>query len=137
MRPEDILQEKLCQVLDLLHLLYFSIPNGADKTPAAAEVFRRTGLKPGVPDLCVPVPVYINDQLLYHGTYIEVKRPGKYPPPEQREWHRVLRENGYRVEIIRSAQELIELLCILYPKWAARITYFTQYAQTSRFKLIA
>jgi len=141
MRPEDILQEKYCKILDLIGLPYYAIPNGANQTKAAAIVLKRTGLKRGVPDLHIPVPVYaplgLNQapQIKYLTTYIETKTRGKYPPPEQRSWHKRLREEGHRVEVVKSPEQFIELLCILYPTYISKIPYFASFSDKSRYAI--
>ncbi len=58
---------------------------------------KRTGRRPGVPDICVPVP-----RPGCPGLYIELKRPGGKPSDvsaAQREWHRKLRRQGYQVNV--------------------------------------
>lgn len=50
----------------------------------------RQGMKPGVPDICLPVA-----RGKYHGLYIELKAKGGRLSPEQREWQRALLEEGY------------------------------------------
>jgi hypothetical protein len=50
--------------LKLLH----AIPNGGWRHKATAARLKREGLKPGIPDLCLPVP-----RGQWHGCYIEMK----------------------------------------------------------------
>lgn len=66
--------------LDLL----FAIPNGGERNRVVASKLKAEGVKPGVPDLCLPVaaPKYernttITDQIRhwYCGLFIEMKKP--------------------------------------------------------------
>jgi len=74
----------------------FAIPNGGSRHSAEALKLKATGVKSGVPDLCLPVP-----RIPYHGLYIELKRPaslGKLvgrASEDQLEWITFLREQGY------------------------------------------
>lgn len=56
--------------LDLMH----AIPNGGDRTPDVGARMRAEGVKPGIPDTFLPVPKGI-----WHGLYIEFKRPALKP----------------------------------------------------------
>lgn len=70
--------------------LMFAIPNGTRTTPGVAKRMKAEGVKKGIPDICLPVA-----RGDYHGMFIEMKMPGKYPRPEQREWINNLMEQGY------------------------------------------
>lgn len=50
--------------------LLFCIPNGGARHKATAGRLKREGVRPGVPDVCLPVP-----SGPYHALYIELKRP--------------------------------------------------------------
>lgn len=71
------------------------IPNGGSRHPLEAKRFKDMGVKPGVPDLCLPVP-----RGPYHGLYIELKRlHGGRVSEEQRWWQNHLSHQGYRAAI--------------------------------------
>lgn len=76
----------------------FAIPNGGYRDKREAAKLKAMGVKAGVPDLCLPVPMYY-----WHGLYIELKRPdskGKkagQTSDEQDEWIAFLTKQGYRV----------------------------------------
>lgn len=87
-----------------LRLLY-AVPNGAAlagrslRSPSGKAVrisaeamrLRAEGLKPGVPDTCLPVA-----RGAFHGLYIEMKRrKGGVLSAEQKEWLSALAEQGY------------------------------------------
>lgn len=93
------LQEKNINELSLL----YAVPNGGDRHPAVAAKLRAEGVKPGVPDLHLPVP-----RGAYHSLYIEMKRvKGGTVTAEQRAWHKNLRLQGHLVEVCRGADEAI------------------------------
>lgn len=77
--------------------LAFHIPNGSYKSVAARMIFKAIGLKPGVPDVFLPVP---NDQ--YHGLWIEFKTKKGRVSDYQLEWIEKLTGQGFAVLICRS-----------------------------------
>ena len=71
----------------------YHIPNGGKRRKTEAARFKAMGVKPGVPDLCLPVP-----RGGYHGLYIEMKRrEGGKLSGDQKEWLDGLHTNGYCV----------------------------------------
>ena len=87
--------------------LLYSIPNGGYRPPRTAALLKRTGVKPGIPDMCLPVP-----RSPYHGLYIELKRAkGGQVSVFQKVWINALRAQGYRVDVCHGwteAKESIE-----------------------------
>ncbi len=85
----------------------YAIPNGGLRNAIVAKKLKAEGVKPGVPDIFLPIP-----RRGYNGLYIEMKRQtGSVTSPHQKEWHIALRKYGYRVEICKgfeSAKEAIE-----------------------------
>lgn len=80
-------QEGLWPELRLLH----AIPNGGKRDIRTAAMLKAEGVKPGVPDICLPVP-----RGGKHGLYIELKRrKGGTVSKEQEAWIRALMEQGY------------------------------------------
>lgn len=65
---------------------------------------KRNGMMPGFPDLVV-LP-FANVGALF----FEVKAEGNYPTPTQKEVHRMLRDLGYRVAVVRSTEDVRECL---------------------------
>lgn len=80
--------------LDLL----FAVPNGGDRQISVAASLKAEGVKSGVPDLCLPVPLHG-----YAGLWIELKVPERVGvkdggrSPKQVEWHERLVDQGYAV----------------------------------------
>lgn len=105
-QPEWRLQIQLCDYLKLCHpeLLWWSTPNGGyimDRRVVAK--LKATGLRPGVSDL-----ILIGPQGRAIG--IEVKVPGAYPSPEQRAFRDALFAAGGRYFIVRSIDDLRQVL---------------------------
>lgn len=81
--------------------LMFHVPNGGSRDPREAHNLRIQGVKPGVPDICLPVP---------HGQwaalYIELKRAkGGRISEEQRGWINALNMAGNRAEVCKGWEE--------------------------------
>lgn len=77
------MHEHMYPDLKLLH----HIPNEGRRKPWVAK---RSGIKSGVPDLCLPVSRHG-----YHGFYLEIKAPNKKPTDSQKKWLMDLELNGY------------------------------------------
>lgn len=97
----------------MLELLY-AIPNGGvrpareriDKRgkkvrySVEAQKLRTEGVKPGVPDICLPVA-----SGTFHGLYIELKTLTGSPSEAQRCWVAALVRQGYRAEVCRGWEQ--------------------------------
>lgn len=95
-------QQAAAQELKLLH----AIPNGGYRSKATAARMKAQGVKPGVPDMCLPVP-----RGTYHGLYIELKRQkGGTVSPDQREWLADLRAQGYAAYVCHGWQEAADTI---------------------------
>ena len=87
-------------------VLMFAIPNGGHRHKAVAVRMKAEGVKPGVPDICLPVP-----RGPWHGLYIELKTEAGSVSREQRHWLALLSRQGYLAEVCRGwkqAQAVIE-----------------------------
>lgn len=80
--------------------LLFHIPNGGKRDAREAARFKAMGVKAGVPDLCLPVPM--NG---FAGLYIEMKYGKNTPTDKQKEWIKALKEQGYKVTVCYSGVE--------------------------------
>lgn len=74
-------------------------------------VIRNRGAYTGMPDLIVIQPTGVKIKatgglidLLAKVTFVEVKQPGKKPTEQQEYTHEVLRQKGYKVLVLCSAQ---------------------------------
>ena len=88
----------------LLSLLY-SVPNGAPMGKRAAVRFVGTGMRKGVPDLCLPVP-----SRKTHGLYIEMKSAKGRIRPEQADYIEALNGLGYLAVVCRDPWEAVRLI---------------------------
>ena len=101
MRWAEYSSGKYPQLKLLLH-----IPNGGKRSKAEAGRFKAMGVKPGVPDLFLPVPLYG-----FHGVFIEMKRSkGGTVSEAQQEWMDALRKQGYAVEVCHGWEPAKEIL---------------------------
>lgn len=92
-----------------LDLLY-AVPNGGDRSPSVASAMKAEGVKAGVPDLVLPIPVVACAELegfagasWYAGLYLEMKRKGYEGRAlgarsvDQEKWHKRLIAQRYAV----------------------------------------
>lgn len=87
--------------------LLFAVPNGGFRHKKTAVLMLEEGVKPGVPDLILPVA-----RGGFHGLYIEMKRiKGSKVEATQKWWHEQLAAQGYLVVVCKgwiAAKETIE-----------------------------
>lgn len=98
----------------------YHIPNEGKRTQLQGARLKATGLRPGIPDLCLPV-----SRGGYHGLYIELKRArGSYPTPEQISWLETLDGEGYAACWCQGWEEaasvLLDYCAGLKTKYTAR-----------------
>lgn len=85
--------------LAMLH----ATPNGGHRHPATAARLKAEGVKPGVPDLHLPV-----GKGNYHGLWIELKRrKGGRLSPDQKWWVEQLERYDNRVVVCRGYDEAV------------------------------
>jgi len=83
--------------------LAFAIPNGGDRNVLVGKKMKAEGVRRGVPDIFIAVP--IGD---YHGLFIEMKRrKGGWLSEDQKGWIDRLRTQGYCVEACRGFDESV------------------------------
>ena len=83
--------------LELLH----HIPNGGQRNARTAARLKAEGVKPGIPDIFLPVA-----RGMWHGLYIELKRQrGGKLSDAQFEWLERLRVEGYYAVRCNGAEE--------------------------------
>ena len=87
--------------LELAH----HIPNGGKRNVREAVRLKKEGVKPGVPDICIPVA-----RNGYHGLYIELKADKGKPSTIQLEWMDRLRKQGYCVALCYGWQEAVRYI---------------------------
>lgn len=86
--------------------LMFHIANEGRRSVQHTQALLRQGMKPGVPDIMLPVA-----RGRYHGLFIEMKRRiGGRSTPEQKEWQRALLEEGYAACVCKGFDEARETI---------------------------
>ena len=86
--------------------MLYAVPNGGNRNVITAKKLKAEGVKPGVPDMCLPVP-----RGGHHGLYVEMKRQkGGQVSAEQKAWIAALRGQGYRAEVCKGATEAWEVI---------------------------
>lgn len=129
-RAEQSLQKTLIQLAALysprlpeLNRL-FHIPNGGGRAPTEAKILVGQGVRPGVPDLELPLIRPDSMNLVrpsrgYHRLYLEMKRPSEDPSAAQREWIDWLRSEGNCVQVCQSVDAAwLTILWYLRPRFA-------------------
>lgn len=87
-----------------LKLLYH-VPNERKCSPATGRQLKLSGVKSGVPDLCLPVA-----RQNFHGLYIEMKREGGRLRENQKQWISDLSAQGHCCKVCYSAEDAIHVL---------------------------
>lgn len=88
-----------------LELLYH-IPNGGSRNPIEAHNLKGQGVKPGVPDICLPVPSHH-----YTALYIELKRrKGGRVSEEQKRWLFKLNRVGCKAVVAHGCDEARQVI---------------------------
>lgn len=93
--------EKDCDKLALL----FHVPNGGSRNQLEAANLKRQGVKAGVPDLCLPVPMGEK-----HGLYVEMKWKNNKTTEKQDWWLEKLKQQGYETAVCYSADEAMDTI---------------------------
>jgi len=87
--------------LDML----FAVPNGGYRPMTTAAQLKAEGVKPGVPDVCLPVA-----RGHFYSLWIEMKRKPNTTSDAQRMWLDALRHYGHCAVVCWSAQEAISTI---------------------------
>ena len=85
--------------------LMYHVPNEGKRSAVAGARLKQAGLKPGVPDVCLPTA-----HGGYIGLYIEMKVKPNKPTDNQKQWLRALREAGHFVAVCYTWEEAKNLI---------------------------
>lgn len=109
---EDQEQETLIQWCDAMRKTYpgvdliYAIPNGGLRNKTTAAKLKATGVRPGVPDLFLPVA-----RGKYHGLYIEMKRrKGGKVSVAQKAYIDKLEQQGYACQVCLGYEDAINVI---------------------------
>lgn len=84
----------------------FAIPNGEHRHEAVGARLKAEGVKPGVPDICLPWPAKG-----YHGLFVEMKIKPNVPSPEQYQYLAWLDAAGYLAVVAYGFDQAKVFLC--------------------------
>lgn len=85
--------------------LLFHIANGGSRDAIEGKHLKQQGVKPGVPDLCLPVA-----RGQYHGVYLEMKAEKGKLSSSQVWWISALANQGYSCNVCYGWQQAVEFL---------------------------
>ena len=85
--------------------LMYHVPNEGKRSSITGARLKQAGLRPGVPDVCLPTAH--GD---YIGLYIEMKVAPNKPTENQKQWLRALRAAGHFTAVCYSWEEAKNLI---------------------------
>ena len=91
--------------------LLFAIPNGMRKGAITGAILKREGVRKGVPDLFLAV-VGPDLRASAMGLFLELKTPTGIVSPEQKEYHAILADQGYKVVVCRTLADGINQITL-------------------------
>ena len=83
----------------------FHIPNGGSRDKREAGAFKAQGVKPGVPDICLPI-----SRGGFHGLWVEMKYGTNTTSPEQNSFLNFLTIQGHAVSVCYSWIEAVHAI---------------------------
>lgn len=83
----------------------FHIPNGGLRNKATAARLKAAGVKPGVPDIFLPVT-----RGQHAGLFVEMKYGSNKPSKEQQRYFDMLQREGYAVEVYYGCEQAIQAI---------------------------
>lgn len=111
-QTESQLQRSVARYLDLCGLDWCAVPNGGKRNVITASIMKAEGVKRGVPDILIFNQCLSGSE---RGLAIELKSGKNKPTEHQLEWHRKLRKCNWRVEVLRSFDEVMSVIKECYP----------------------
>ena len=109
---EQIQVIEYCQYIPLLREHIYHIPNGGRRNPQEAKKLKAMGVRPGVLDLHLPLPIMHRPLLTgeSHGLYIEMKAGKNGLTDNQIKFFNQAQANGYECYECNGSGEAIEVL---------------------------
>ena len=97
---EHLIQVQIVSVLRKAGIYVFAIPNGGKRAAITGQLLKAEGVLPGVADLFVPE----------YRLFLEVKTAAGRLSEAQREFWNVIAKLGYRYAVVRSVEEVYNIL---------------------------
>lgn len=88
-----------------LRNILFAIPNGGRRDAVTGAKLKEEGATSGVSDL-----ILLKSNRFYGGLCIEMKKPGGYQSPAQKEWQKDAETNGAKYVVCRSLDEFMKVV---------------------------
>lgn len=88
-----------------LRNILFAIPNGGRRDAVTGAKLKEEGATSGVSDL-----ILLKSNRFYGGLCIEMKKPGSYQSPAQKEWQKDAEANGAKYVVCRSLDEFMKVV---------------------------
>lgn len=98
-------QAAVVEYCDYLGIPVYHIPNEGKRSRRTGGSLKAQGLRPGVPDLCIPVA-----RGEYHALYIEMKAAHGRITKSQEHWIYALRKNGNAAFVCYGADNARDLI---------------------------
>lgn len=95
-------QKNLIKWCEYAKVPIFAIPNGGKRNPKEAVELKRQGVKPGVPDLFIPLP-----RGSKHGLFIEMKFGKNKTSEQQDKWLAYLSKAGYQCQVCYGCEAAV------------------------------
>ena len=86
-------------------VLMYHIPNGNKRDAVTGYHLKQQGVRPGVPDICLPVA-----KGKYHGLYIELKAERGKIQDSQKKWIDLLSKQGYMAAVCYGLDDAVNLI---------------------------
>ena len=98
-------QAAVVQWCDLVHIPIVHVPNEGKRSVSYGAALKREGMRPGFPDLFVPVA-----KKEYHGLFIEMKVGKNKPTADQTRWINLLNANGYKAVVCYGYDQAVSTI---------------------------
>lgn len=85
--------------------ILFAVPNAARRSARNGAYMKDEGMLPGVADL-----ILLKSNRFYGGLAIEMKKPGEYQRPAQKEWQKECEAAGNKYVVCRSLDEFMKVI---------------------------
>jgi hypothetical protein len=85
--------------------LFWHVPSEGDRKPQYRAKLKLMGFRPGIPDIFLALP-----RSPYHGLFVELKKAGNGPSPDQRKMMKALTAQGYLCIVINDIETFTETL---------------------------